>query len=91
VRVDPAWCTQAEAIQGFGEFTLPDMILREDTMAQDLSALAASVGYRDVPQIDSASFHGTYALEDIYDDALEALGADVYQRDYVMFGFGRWR
>lgn len=91
VRVDPAWCTQAQAIQGFGEFTLPDMILREETLARDLSALAGTVGYPDPPEIEASSFHGTYALEDIYDDEIEALGADVYQRDYVMFGFGRWR
>jgi hypothetical protein len=30
-------------------------------------------------------------LGDIYDDEIEALGADVYQRDYMMFGFDRWR
>jgi LPS sulfotransferase NodH len=91
IRVDPAWCTQAEAVQGFGEFTLPDAILREETLARDLGALAASVGYEGAPRVEPASFHGVHALEDIYDDEVEALGADVYQRDYVMFGFGRWR
>ncbi len=91
VRVDPAWCTQAEAIQGFGEFTLPDLILREETLARDLAALAESVGYATAPRVGPASFHGAHQLEDFYDDAVEALGAEVYQRDYMMFGFGRWR
>ncbi|MBB3994072.1 LPS sulfotransferase NodH [Sulfitobacter undariae] len=91
VRVDQAWCTQAQAIQGFGDFTMPDLILREETLAQDLAALAAAVGYHDAPQVEPASLHGPYALEDIYDDEIEALAADVYQRDYMMFGFGRWR
>lgn len=91
VRIDPAWCSQAQAIQGFGEFTLPDVILREEGLAQQLNALAAGVGYGDAPRVEPASFHGTLALEDIYDDEIEALGADVYQRDYMMFGFDRWR
>lgn len=91
VRVDAAWCTQAQAVQGFGEFTLPDVILREEELPQALTGLAASVGYQDAAQIEASSFHGAFALEDIYDDEVEALGADVYQRDYVMFGFDRWR
>jgi hypothetical protein len=91
VRVDPAWATQAEVINGFGEFTLPDMILREETMAHDLPALAAAVGYEGAPRIEPASFHGTHMLDDFYDDEVEALGAEVYQRDYMMFGFDRWR
>ena len=60
-------------------------------MPQALTGLAASVGYQDSAQIEASSFHGAFALEDIYDDEVEALGADVYQRDYVMFGFDRWR
>ena len=91
VRVDPAWATQAEVVQGFGEFTLPDVILREDTLATDLTALAARVGYSDAPRIEPSAFHGVHALEDIYDDEIEATGADVYQRDYMMFGFDRWQ
>lgn len=91
VRVDPAWATQAEVITGFGEFTLPDLILREETLTEDLARLAQSVGYGDAPLIGHASFHGPHALEDIYDEEVEALGAEVYQRDYMMFGYGRWR
>lgn len=91
VRVDLAWATQAQVVQGFGEFTLPDMILREDTLVRDLAALAADVGYADAPRVEPAAFHGAHSLEDIYDDEIEALGADVYQRDYMMFGFDRWR
>lgn len=91
VRVDPAWATQCEVVQGFGEFTLPDVILREETLARDLTALAAGVGYDDAPRIEPAAFHGAHSLESIYDDEIEALAADVYQRDYMMFGFDRWR
>jgi len=91
IRVDAAWATQAEVVQGFGEFTYPDMILREETLAQDLPLLAAGVGCNSAATLEPAGFHGPHVLEDIYDDEIEALGADVYQRDYMMFGFDRWR
>ncbi|KIN74363.1 sulfotransferase family 2 domain-containing protein [Sulfitobacter guttiformis] len=91
VRVDPAWATQAQAVQGFGEFTLPDVIMREETLASELSALAASVGYENTPRVEPAALHGAHSLEEIYDEEIEALCADVYQRDYMMFGFGSWR
>lgn len=91
VRVDNAWATQAQLIQGFGEFTLPDVILREDSSVKELVTLAASVGYPDAARIEAPSFHGSFALDEFYDDEVEALAQDVYQRDYMMFGFGRWR
>ncbi len=91
IRVDPGWCSQSQIIQGLGDFTLPDLILREETLASDLATLAASVGYADAPEVEQPAFRGPFALEDIYDDEIEALGADVYQRDYMMFGFDRWR
>lgn len=91
IRVDPEWATQAQVIQGFGEFTLPDFILREDTMAVMLGLLAADVGYAKAPRVEPSSFNGMHMLEDIYDDEIETLGAEVYQRDYMMFGFSRWR
>jgi hypothetical protein len=91
VRVDPEWASQAQILQGFGEFTLPDLILREETLVQDLAKLAASVGYDATPQIETAGSYGPHTLEDFYDDEVEALCAEVYQRDYMMFGFDRWR
>lgn len=91
IRVDPAWCSQSQIIQGFGEFTLPDLVLREETLASDLAALAGTFGYAQAPRIEAPVSRGPFALADIYDDEIEALGADVYQRDYMMFGFDRWR
>ena len=29
-------------------------------------------------------------LSEIYDDDLEELARGVYQRDYMIFGFGKW-
>ncbi|MEY8838478.1 nodulation protein NodH, partial [Cribrihabitans sp. XS_ASV171] len=43
------------------------------------------------PEPASATEDRPYPLARIYDAELEALAADVYQRDYVTFGFGPWR
>jgi LPS sulfotransferase NodH len=91
IRVDAAWCTQAQAITGFGEFCLPDRIIRESDLAQELGDLARSFGKTRVPEIRSASHDSPYELAEIYDDEIEALAAAAYQRDYMTFGFGNWR
>jgi LPS sulfotransferase NodH len=90
MRIDAHWCSQAQVIQGFGEFALPDLVLREDEMARDLPALAARFGL-DAPPPPLPGPDAPFGLADIYDADLESLAADVYQRDYMMFGFGPWQ
>jgi LPS sulfotransferase NodH len=89
IRVDPAWCTQAQAIQGFGELTLPDRIIREADLAEELEELAQRVGVPPVVLPDAPEDF-PFRLADIYDDEIEDLAADAYQRDYMTFGFRRW-
>ncbi|MGC1495012.1 MAG: nodulation protein NodH [Sulfitobacter sp.] len=91
IRVDPAWCTQAQAISGFGEVCLPDRIVREDDLASELTNLAQIVGRNDVPQLVDVQPDQPFELAQIYDDDIEDLAADAYQRDYVTFGFSRWK
>ena len=90
LRVDAFWCTQAQILQGFSEFALPDVVVRAQDAAAELPALAAKVGYAEKPLPDVPASDAPFQLADIYDDALEAQIADVYHRDYVMFGFKRW-
>jgi LPS sulfotransferase NodH len=92
IRVDACWCTQAQAIAGFSELNPPDMVLREDDMAEMLPLLAQRYGHVEptAPQPASDSPNAPFALSEIYDAQLEKLGSDVYQRDYMMFGFGPW-
>jgi len=89
IRVDQAWCTQALALQGFGEFALPDRVIRESDMQEELAQLAAHVGVL-TPQVQDAPVETPFALADIYDAEIEALVQNVYQRDYMMFGFESW-
>ncbi len=91
VRVDTNWATQTAILQGMAQFTLPDILIREDEMALQLGALAKQVGYPGAAPVTAAAPDLPYALADIYNDDIEAQIADIYQRDYVMFGWDRWR
>lgn len=90
VRQDGHWATQAQCIQGMAEFTLPDMIIREDEMASYLPALAMQVGQMAPPDPVPVPNTAPFALAEIYDDRIEQLAREAYARDYVMFGFDDW-
>ena len=90
VRVDGHWATQAQCIQGMADFTLPDMIVREDEMSSYLPALAMQVGHDGPPDPENVPNAAPFSLAQIYDDQSEALARDAYARDYIMFGFGDW-
>lgn len=90
VRVDPHWASQSQIIQGFGNFALPDRIIREADLNAELAGLARSVGiepFSDPEQPDEA---GQFHLIDIYDDEIEKAAQSAYSRDYMVFGFDRW-
>ena len=91
IRVDAAWATQAQTLTSFGDFAPPDHVLREEEMPDLLPDLARRVGHADTRPPAVAGTDAPFALSEIYDDALEDLIADVYQRDYLMFGFGPWQ
>ena len=101
IRVDAAWATQATIVSSFADFILPDHILREDELDEALGALASKAGYPQAlaskagypqaPAPKAEAETGPHTLKSIHDKDLEDLAADVYQRDYVMFGFGPWR
>jgi LPS sulfotransferase NodH len=91
VRIDAAWGTQAQVLAGFGEFALPDLVLREEELAEALPRLARQIGCDASVAPQPGAPDRPFGLEDIYDDEIETLVADVYQRDYMMFGFGAWR
>ena len=88
LRVDGNWASQAQILQGFAEFALPDMILREDRLDEDLAILAAQIGKKTMPQVTDLTDPHKVQLKDIYDDEVETAVRDVYQRDYMTFGFG---
>ncbi|MEL6450897.1 MAG: nodulation protein NodH [Pseudomonadota bacterium] len=91
VRVDADWASQAKTVEGFAEFVLPDRLIREDALADELPALAVSVGVQDVPELLARAPDAPHSLADIYDVEIEGLARAAYGRDYLMFGFEDWR
>ena len=93
IRVDASWSTQAQSLSGFGDFCAPDMVLREEEVAEMLPLMAMRYGHVEppVPVVTGESAMAPVALADIYDETLESIVADIYQRDYLMFGFGPWK
>jgi len=90
LRVDAAWGSQLTLLQGMADFTIPDLIVREDRLGQDLAILAAQIGRETMPGIPDITDPHAERLAQIYDADVEAAGRDAYQRDYVAFGFGDW-
>lgn len=90
IRVDGSWASQGKIIQGFGQFLLPDHILREDGLEHSLQTLADEVGTR-APRLSPSSPDTPFTLEEIYDSELEKAVKSAYQRDYMQFGFGPWK
>ncbi len=91
IRVDPHWATQSTVLQGFGDFALPDMIIRENRMRVDLAYLAMTIGRDGAPDLPRQTDPHADLLASIYDDEVEKAAADAYQRDYIAFGFDSWR
>jgi len=91
VRVDAEWASQSQALSGFAELGSPDLVLREEELAEDLAALARRLGRTTPSQPEAAPADHPYRLEEIWDVALEKQVSSLYQRDYVMFGFAPWR
>ena len=88
-RVSPHWASQAAVLQGFAGFQGPDLVIREDRLAEGLSWLAAEIGVKAAPAPQDQD--AVEALEAVWTPALEDAAQDAYARDYMGFGFGRWR
>lgn len=91
IRVDAAWCSQSQALEGMAPFALPDLILREDEVTTALPDLARRMGHSTPPLPELSEPDTPFTLAEIYDDKLETLAAQAYQRDYMQFGFGPWK
>ena len=90
MRVMPQFATQLGVLQGFATIQGPDMVLREDRLAEGLAYLAAEVGIH-CPALQPSPEKFVVPLESILGDDLEAAAQAAYKRDYDAFGFGAWR
>ncbi|WP_043868142.1 nodulation protein NodH [Celeribacter indicus] len=90
VRVDGTWASQSEVVKGFADFSLPDLILREEDLSAGIGTLASAVGSTAVA-LAAEPEDTPFALSEIYDADIEEAVRAAYQRDYMMFGFGPWK
>lgn len=89
LRVAPEWASQSAVLKGFAQFALPDAVLREDELQAGLATLPA--GDAATPRIATAPTDAPHPLAEIADDGLEAAAREAYPRDFMEFGFDRWR
>lgn len=90
VRVDGAWASQSNLLQGMAQFGLPDMVMRAESLERDMGLIAQQVGATTAP-LDDAVPDEPFGLAAIYDEAVETAVRDVYQRDFMAFGYQAWR
>lgn len=89
IRIDALWATQSALLEGAAGVALPDMIIREDEIAQGMQTLTDSLNLPSI-QIEMEPEEGPFNLSEIYDDELEKLAMAAYRKDYISFGFGPW-
>jgi len=82
LRVDPCWASQTAVLQGFAALRPPDVVLREDRLAEGLARLAQDTGLTAPP------FEAPLAVPPFRDDEIEHAVREAYARDYLEFGFG---
>lgn len=89
IRIDAAWATQSALLQGASSVVLPDLVIREDDMQEELAGLAQSLYLADA-DVEAEEDIGPFSLAEIYDSELEKLCQQAYRRDYISFGFAAW-
>lgn len=82
----PMWATQAANLEGYAQVILPDQVLREETLAEDLDRLARRMGHPTPPAWRPEATPGL-PLAAILDDEVVTLSRTAYHRDHDQFGF----
>ncbi len=90
IRVDPSWASQHTLLQGVTQFAIPDVLLREERLQEDLSVLADQIGAKNTPAVGNTAHIHEGRLAAIYDATIERAARAAYARDYAIFGFGDW-
>ncbi|MEI4485476.1 sulfotransferase family 2 domain-containing protein [Frigidibacter sp. MR17.14] len=87
IRIDGTWASQTAVLQGQAQFCFPDLVARDETLAQDLAMIAERVGLPAAPRFRATPPERPFALAEVVTPEIEAAVAEAYQRDYQGFGF----
>lgn len=91
LRQEAIWGTQWSLVAGLAGFAAPDLLVREDRLAEDLGYLAQVVGVAAPPLAEPPDDPAPVALSAIHGRDLDVLARDIYRRDFMSFGFGAWK
>lgn len=83
----PMWATQSAILDGHAKAVIPDAVLREETLPEDLALLARRLGHSNPPAYEPDQPTRAVTLAQILDDEILELVKDAYRRDYEQFGF----
>lgn len=90
IRIDRTWAAQGAVLRGFGEFASPDVVMRAEDLTTELPDLARRVGVQGTATIPDVPADEPFALSQFYDGEIEKAAREVYQRDFMLFGYGAW-
>ncbi|CTQ49202.1 hypothetical protein [Jannaschia donghaensis] len=85
--VAPEWATQSAVLAGMAQAVLPQRLIREGEAQAELDRLAALAG-KDAPTL---RLPGRAALDAILSEEIDDACMQAYRRDYLAFGFRKWR
>lgn len=87
IRVDAAWASQSAVVAALTQVACPDLILREEWLAEGLDRIARETGLGPAapPEVAPDSL-----LAAIHDRRLDEAVRDAYGRDFAQFGFADW-
>ncbi|MDZ4391762.1 MAG: nodulation protein NodH [Cypionkella sp.] len=89
LRVMAQIASQGAILQGFAQVQSPDLLIRENKLAEGLTCLCADLGL-DAKALPTVADKHLYPLAQLYGPDLEAAARDAYWRDYEGFGFRNW-
>ncbi|GIT91472.1 hypothetical protein JANAI62_19290 [Jannaschia pagri] len=88
--VTPERASQSAILSGMAQAVLPQRLIREFDAPGDLARLADFCG-RAAPELDLTCAEATPSLAEIYTDAHDDAAIAAYRRDFLQFGFRRWK
>lgn len=89
LRVDASWASQAAVLEGYARAGGPDLLIREERLAEGLAFLAAEIGIA-APPLPPAPPPPRFPLAEVVTEEIDALCREAFQRDYASYGFDGW-
>lgn len=85
--VAPEWASQSALLAGMAQAVLPQRLIRESEAQEALADLAAWSG-KTAPAFD---LPGRSDIDGLLTDEIDSACIQAYRRDYLAFGFKKWK